>query len=460
MNKNLPFYNLDNFSSYRIDIQSVNSDYEVRIDKNYDEISLSSEFLKRLNKDTQLFELFKGNPDKYKSGSERDMALAHYLVKLGYDDNEIASIISKAPYEKKTPRTHSYFISTLSKARVQTSVKSIQENDPQKEAWDYLRSLSLKYEDIENVEINYLIDGLLVENSLTMISGQQNKGKSILALAIAKEMHGKGRKVFYLDYDMPIQSISERIKQAKLDGELGKNLIYIKSGSQAGNIRLKSSGWGRFKDTCKSIEEHLIIIIDNLKDCSPSNTDLNDDTAMVEVMNEIKEIRDMNCTVILLHHRDKEAKNAYKNSGSIADALDVGYVLENNKGRLELKCFKNRIRVEESHSIEVTEDFTIKKCLSSELEKLTENFTKVYKAMEVLWKENKTVLQKDILETLKGRTSKQMITKILEMGKGKFWTESPGSGNSKEYNPIGEHKSENPYIEEQIFRFINETILS
>lgn len=460
MNKNLPFYNLDDFSSYRIDIQSVNSNYEVRIDKNYDEISLSSEFLKHLNKDTQLLELFNGNPDKYKSGSERDMALAHYLVKLGYDDNEIASIISKAPYEKKTPRTLGYLNVTLSKARGQTSAKSIQESEPQKEAWDYLRSLSLKYEDIENVEINYLIDGLLVENSLTMISGQQNKGKSILALAIAKEMLGKGRKVIYLDYDMPIQSISERIKQAKMDDELGNNLIYIKSGSKAGNIRLKSRGWTRFKDYCKSIDQRMIIIIDNLKDCSPTNTDLNDDSAMVEVMNEIKEIRDMNCTVILLHHRDKEGKNAYKNSGSIADALDIGYRLENNKGRLELNCFKNRIRVEESHSIEVTEDFTIKNCFSSELEELNEGFFKVYKALEVLWNENKTVLQKDVIESLKWHLTKEMIKKILEMGKGEFWIEKHGRGRSLEYHPIGEHKSENPYIEEQIYRFINKTNLS
>ncbi len=458
MNKNLPFYNLEDFSSYRIGIRSVNSNYEVRIDKNYDEISLSSEFLKHLNKDTQLLELFNGNPDKYKSGSERDMALAHYLVKLGYDDNEIASIISKAPYEKKTPRTHSYFISTISKARVQTSVKSIQESEPQKDAWDYLRSLSLKYEDIENVEVNYLIDGLLVENSLTMISGHNNQGKSILALAIAKEMIGMGKKVIYLDYDMPIQSISQRIKRAGI--ELRKNLIYIKSGSQAGNIRMNSEGWIKFKESCKSIEEHLIVIIDNLKDFTPSDTDLNDDTAMVKVMNEIKEIRDMNCTVILLHHRDKEGKKAFKNSGSIADASDVGYLLKNNKGRLELESFKDRIKVEKSHSIEVTDDFTIEKCLSSEMKKLTENFMSVYKAMEVLWKENKTVLQKDILESLKGRPSKQITTEILEMGKDEFWTESRGRGNSKEYHPVDEQKSENPSIEERIFRFINKTTLS
>lgn len=461
MYEKLNYYKLEDFKEYKVIIDKGGK-VATDIGNDFKKHPLPQRFFKELNSDQNLQDLFKGMKHADKSGSERDMALACALVKRRYNDNEIAVIIYHAPYEKKTGRNKSYMESTIGKARGKVEGNSNDTNS-EENAWEYLCSLSLSSEDIENVEINYLIDGFLVENSLTMISGQHNQGKSILSLAIAKYLVEKGIHVIYLDSDMPIQSISDRIKQAGLQKYFNDKFVYIQCGNRkAGNIRIDSEGWNKLKEKLRDMNHHAVIIIDNLKDFSPPNTEFNDDSAMVTIMNHYKEIRGNGFTIIVLHHRDKESRTPFKNSGSIADALDVGYVLKNVNGRLELESFKDRIRVDKNRSFEVTKDFTLVPSLSSEEETLYEALYLIYNSLTDLSNEQEFVLQQDILDRLKGKYGKEKITSLLRFGEGKLWKVEKGGKKALHYKLIDlvTDKSKNPNIKDEIIRIMQDHELS
>ncbi len=380
------------------------------------------------------------------SGSGYDMALADVLVRRNFSNEEIARILIDAPYEKTNHRTLAYLEHTISKARAgnEEIFQVFTENKG-------LAGLSLKPEDFDDSNIEYLIDDFLPKNTLMLMTGRYGVGKSYFNLAVAKKLIDDGHKVVIVDVDMPKHIIHQRLKEAGLFELLGNKLHYVHSTNFPFRIDSKNPNWCEFKNRIE-VENNTIVIFDNMKELFPYGEDLNIDSNVIPVMNELKEVRDMCNTIILIHHvsKDSSSIHPFKNSGSIADSVDIAYLLERRGNDCVLKCFKSRIPIKETVKFFIESDFTMQ---TKETEQEAADLDKMITIYEVIRKRCEGVdglLQKDIIEEMFGFLSRDKVRELLFKGEDMLWKRTQGDKNSYYYVPIEidaqNSKSLPPYI--------------
>jgi len=370
------------------------------------------------------------------SGSELDMALASKLVRKDFTNEEIARILKESLYEKKNQRTLAYLEHTISKARSNyESSKDIQFKVPT--IHKGLAEISLKPNDFDDSNIEYLIDDFLPQNTLMLMTGSYGVGKSYFCLALAKKLIEDGHTVVIVDVDMPKHIIRGRLEDSNLLEHLGTKIHYIHSTNFPFKIDSRNENWLEFKNLIQS-ENEAIVIFDNLKELFPTGDDLNDDNKAIAVMNELKEIRDMLNTVILLHHvsKDSSSKHPFKNSGSIADAVDVAYLLERKDNECSLRCFKSRIPVKEKVKFTLESDFTLHTRETEREEADLDKMINIYEYMLEVNNGDEGFLQKQIIEDMSGTISRDKVRDMLLMGEDMLWKKTPGSKNSHIYKPI------------------------
>jgi hypothetical protein len=173
-----------------------------------------------------------------------------------------------------------------------------------------------------------------------------------------------------------------------------------------------------------------------LKDLTPSGVNINLDSDIMPMMDEVKTLRDYGHTVLLLHHwgRDGSSDNPFKNSTSIGDAVDVGFSIQNENGTFVLRCFKDRIPVRLSLAFELTDDFGLVEAETPERQQRLCDLKLAYKTIEELVEEKEDVCQKDIVERLKGSISKQRIKELLREGEGRLWNVRQGDRKTLVYS--------------------------
>jgi hypothetical protein len=106
------------------------------------------------------------------------MSLSSILVNNSYTDGEIARILLDAPYEKKNKRTENYLSSTISKVRSECEASATfttNINNPLSK----LSKISLKLEDLENVQVEYLIKDFLPKESIMLITSKHGVGNDL-----------------------------------------------------------------------------------------------------------------------------------------------------------------------------------------------------------------------------------------------------------------------------------------
>ena len=333
-------YKLSDFGDIPVDNGTL---AEVTIGVIPDEIS--DRFIEMRKTDKSLNETFLGQRDDLSdsSGSGYDMSLANKLVRRGFSNEEIAKIMKEAPYEKKSPRTKAYLEHTIAKARA-----GYCEPCELVEEQNGLAGLSLMPGDFDDSNVEYLIDGFLPKDTLMLLTGSYGVGKSYFTLALTKRLIKDGKTVAIVDVDMPKHIIHQRLEGAGLLEQLGNKLHYIHSTNFPFKIDSKNTNWCEFKKRIE-IENNAVLILDNLKELFRSGEDLNVDSNVIPVMNELKEVRDMHNTVILIHHigKDSSSNHPFKNSGSIADSVDVAYYLERKGDECILRNFKSRVPVDD-----------------------------------------------------------------------------------------------------------------
>lgn len=382
------------------------------------------------------------------TGSGYDLALASLSVREGFSNEEIAKIITETPYEKRTPRNKAYLEHTIGKARSSYDF-SKQILSTQKLDNNILADLSLKTNDFDQSGVEYLIDNFLPDKSLILLTSKYGEGKSILALAIAKRLILEGKKVIIIDADMSVPVIGDRLEAAGLKSVLSRDLFYLHSTKIPMKIKSGDGNWDNFKNQVAA--GGYIIIFDNFKDLSPFGADLDRDGDVIPIMNELKKVRDMGNTVILLHHVSKEGsqKHPFKNSGSIADAVDVAYLLVRQDKRFMLSCYKERIPVKKNMEFLLESDFTLH---TKETEKEIIDFDNMINIYQYLIANPEGMLQRNIIETMNEDhgVSKAKVARALEKGEDKLWSITRGEKKALVYCPIEQdmQKSKNlpPYI--------------
>jgi len=202
--------------------------------------------------------------------------------------------------------------------------------------------------EIDANQRGWLVDELIPEGSLVLVTAPPGEYKTWLALSLASAVSTGAlflrRKtaettVLYLDRDNPLRVVCER-----------RRILRLREGK-----RLKI--WGRWlPDSPPEIGDprHLkfarryrpLIIFDSFVRFHSAQE--NSATDMAKVIEALRRLTDAGATVILLHHRGKSETSRYRGSTDIHAGVDVAFAIETRKKRnsppiLTLHCFKHRL---------------------------------------------------------------------------------------------------------------------
>jgi hypothetical protein len=219
-----------------------------------------------------------------------------------------------------------------------------------------------KIEDLPNIwEVkavqNWVVEGLIPENSVTIISGESGSGKSTVTLLLAEAVARgeafignptKQRKVLICDKENAASVYHSRFARFNLTEN--PNIFY----------------WGYWCDPgpggpdSKIVREFVqreqpLVIFDSFISFHPG--DEQDATETRAYMDHFRELTGLGATVIAIHHTGKaDSTKEYRGSSDIKASIDVGLVLTAKRPMLkllQLRPFKIREGIFESLTLSV-----------------------------------------------------------------------------------------------------------
>ena len=170
-----------------------------------------------------------------------------------------------------------------------------------------------------DLKVEYAIDKLAPCRSITLIHGPGGLAKTWLALCMIKAvsegkpflgLQTKQRSVAYIDYENPLPMLAERIK--KLD--IGPARFWHLSFDPR-PPKLDSDDWTLFKSLSPGF-----LVFDTAR--SSFDGDENKSQDVGRVMNRLKEIRELDNEIILLHHTPRANERQAKGSTAWEDLAD------------------------------------------------------------------------------------------------------------------------------------------
>lgn len=195
--------------------------------------------------------------------------------------------------------------------------------------------------------IPYVVQGVAIERTLTLLSGREGEGKSLLAMAVAAGV-ANGEPVAGLD--------CERRKVLIIDAENGEYEIHrrVKAlGLPSGGVTVvEAEGFHLGRDlpeleTLIEREQPGLVIFDSFRSLWLGG-DENDSAAVSAVLDPLRNmLRRLGPAGILLHHISR-AGNDYRGTSAIGASVELGFRLGRVKNdpeareRRVLHCFKSR----------------------------------------------------------------------------------------------------------------------
>jgi hypothetical protein len=300
-----------------------------------------------------------------------------------------------------------------------------------------------------DIHVEWLIDGLLPENSVTVLYGRTSIGKSWACLMIAEAVSAglpifgratKQRPVVYIDMENPLTVMKDRAEALNMRS---MNAKIWHSTMEPRPPKFDSLGWALYKTTLPS---NALVIIDTSRSAHDGKE--NDSDVAALVMGRCRELRDMGMTVLILHHTPKANDRELKASGAWADLADHTICFFKSKGRDSEEedggeiplgsplCLgtgkKTRFAPSEilhmiltGHGLELTEDPETKD---------------IKRVRAYIAGAGYGLIQDRIadwcLEEKVGRASRKKLLDWLKKGAGKHWQIENGLKNSKRYYPI------------------------
>ncbi|MEM4721530.1 MAG: AAA family ATPase [Candidatus Methanomethylicaceae archaeon] len=221
-------------------------------------------------------------------------------------------------------------------------------------AEDIIDSMELVNDGIPRVQ--WLVDGLIPEGSLVMITAPPGYFKTWIALKLARcvadgeEFIGRKteRKLsFYIDRENPAQVLSERIKIITSSS----NLFFWPLWREPPLI----------EDVLiyeKAIPSGAFVVFDSL--IRFHDAEENDAGEMKRVMFGFRRLASQGRTILLIHHQGKEWREGYRGSSEILGAVDICFAVERGQKEnvLRLKNVKNRFGTEGDISLKLEIDET------------------------------------------------------------------------------------------------------
>ncbi|MHC4197262.1 MAG: bifunctional DNA primase/polymerase [Planctomycetota bacterium] len=287
---------------------------------------------------------------------------------------------------------------------------------------------------------SWVVDELVAEGCLTVITGQPGVGKSVGVLMMAKCISEgqpflgratKKKEVYYFDLEMSARVIRERLTLLKpLD------VFYVP--------KFWLGSFSLYDKTLEGLaEQGSVLILDNASKLAIGK-DTNTAQDVTPITARLRELVNKGATVILITHPPKGASDAILGSQAWKAEADCCFLLEKKEGKLMLEVIKNRLGEEFSIplSLKFSSEGVELKDITQELKtrrrrKEREEMKALRDVMEHL---GGTPSQVDLIAACKKSPGWGMnyTIDLLKKGKGRFWKEedNPHDKRKKQYTPI------------------------
>ena len=216
------------------------------------------------------------------------------------------------------------------------------------------------------IHMSFLVEGLLVEGGVTLLSGESGDGKSTFALALAGAVAQglpflgrvtQQRPVLYLDRENPLFVVKDRLCRLQIP-EIPDQLKI----------------WGTWWDghyppgpdhpiVLAFARKHKpLIVFDSL--IAFGDCDENSSQEMRAHMRLYRDLAALGATILIIHHRSEKGPSDYRGSSDIRANADGAYVLKREDGstaadplgHLVLKPYKTRGLPEKPTRLEFREN--------------------------------------------------------------------------------------------------------
>jgi hypothetical protein len=189
--------------------------------------------------------------------------------------------------------------------------------------------------------IRYLEEPLIIEGTITGLTGDAGSGKSTVASAIARRAHAAGHPVLILDRENPKVAVEDRFRRLGII----EDETFRVWGSWIGE-EAPDPGSQIVMDWVKACTQPPLIIIDTK--AAFMGGDENSATETRVFMKQLIALAGLGATLILVHHDGKaESARDYRGSSDFKAAVDQAFHVTNHSedghlGKVVVRCYKSR----------------------------------------------------------------------------------------------------------------------